>query len=243
MTDIRERPCRPDQGRLRRFALAMGLLLVSYALAGISLEPNTAVNLFGIPFRLARPQLLPYVLVIASLYGLLRFYYYCFLAIRSPYSARRELLNRLVRHIKHKDGFSYVQFRSFGVYLGPIDFELGPQIPWMYKRDRKKGEGEPGREQPSAWAVTLDPHGNPVMPAEGVGFQKELEELFPAFAGARVMTRWNYESPEPPMQVRLFVVIPNRCRLAALLEDVDYSAPVWFNFLAVVVFVWSRWAA
>lgn len=243
MTDIPERPQRPDQGRLRRFSLAMGLLLVSYALVGISLESNAVVNLFGIPFRLARPQLLPYVLVIASLYGLLRFYYYCVLAIRSPYSARRELLNRFVRHIRNKDGFSYVQLRSFGVYLGPIEFELGPQRPWMYKRYRKTGEAEPAQEQPGAWAVTLDSHGVPVMPAEGVRFQKELEELFPAFAGARIMTRWNYESPEPPMQVRLFVVIPNRCRLAALLEDVDYSAPVWFNLLALTIFVWSRWAA
>lgn len=243
MADLRERSRRPDQVRLRRFALAMGLLLVSYALAGISLQPGTAVNLFGIPFRLARPQLLPYVLVMASLYGLLRFYYYSVIVIRSPYSTRRELLNRLVRHVRQKDGFSYTQLHSFGVYFGPIEFELGPQSPWMYKRDRKQGEGEPGRKQPSAWTVTLDPHGNPVMPAEGIQFQNELEEFFPAFAGARVMTRWNYESSETPMQVRLFVVIPNRCRLAALLEDVDYSAPVWFNLLALAIFVWSRWAA
>jgi len=240
MTDLRERARRPDQARLRRFALAMGLILVSYALAGITLQPDATVNLFGMPFHIARPQLLPYILVLASIYGLLRFYYYSVLAIRSPYSTRRELLNRLVHHVRRNDGFSYTQLHSFGVYFGPIEFELGPQDPWMYKRDRKQGEGAPAREQPGAWAVTLDPNGNPVMPAEGVQFQNELEELFPAFAGARVMTRWNYESPEPPMRVRLLVVIPNRCRLAALLEDIDYAAPVWFNLLGLAIFVWSR---
>ncbi len=242
MTDLRERSRRPDQARLRQFALAMGLILISYALAGITLQPDAAVNFFGMPFHIARPQLLPYVLVLASLYGLLRFYYYSVLATRSPYSTRRELLNRLVRHVRQNDGFSYTQLHSFGVYFGPIEFELGPRNPWMYKRDRKQGEGEPGREQPGAWAVTLDPHGIPVMPAEAVQFQNELEEFFPAFAGARVMTRWNYESPEPPMQVRLLVVIPNRCRLAALIEDIDSSAPVWFNVLALAIFVWSLWA-
>jgi hypothetical protein len=115
----------------------------------------------------------------------------------------------------------------------------------MYKRGQKTPEwhSEPPQKQFGAWTVPLDPDGLPVMPTYGVRFEKELNELFPAFAGARVMTRWNYESPVPPMQVRLFVVIPKRCRLAALLEDVDYSAPVWFNILALAIFAWSRWAS
>jgi hypothetical protein len=242
MTDISKQLNRPDHLGMRRFSLAMGLLLVGYSIAGISLEPDPAVSLLGIPFRLSRPQLLPYVLAAATLYGLLRYYYYCILLTRTPYSVRRDLLNRLVRHIRLKDGFSVAQLHSFGVYHGPIEFELGPQRPWMYRRDRHTGESEPAQEQPAAWSVTPDANGIPVMPAEGVEFQKDLDALFPAFGRARVATRWNYQSAEPPMQVRLHVVIPNRCRLAAIFEDIDYLAPIWLNMLAIVVFVWSRLA-
>ena len=227
---------------MRRFSLAMGLLLLSYSIAGISLEPDPAFDLFGIPFRLSRPQLLPYVLLAAAVYGLIRYYYYCVLLTKTPYTVRRDLLNRLVHHIHLKNGLQVAQLHSFGVYCGPIEFELGPKHPWMYKRDRKSGEGEPGYEQPGAWSVTPDA-GIPVMPEEGVAFQRDLQTLFPPFAGARVWTRWNYESSEPPMIVRLHVVIPKRCRFAAVFEDIDYLAPVWLNFVAAVVFVLSRLGA
>lgn len=240
MNEISERPHRPEHGHLRRFALAMGVILLAIALAGISLEPVSKFDLLGIPFRLTRPQLLPYVVLLASLYGLLRFYYYGVLVTKSPYAARRELMNRLISHVHMASGFSYVQARSFGMYYGPVDFELGPKRPWMSKRDREGGEGEPAQEQPSAWAVTNDSHGNPIMPDEGIRFQIELEKHFPAIGGERVGSRWNYESREPPMKVRLMVWIPNRCRLATLLEDIDYTAPIWFNLIAIAAFVWSR---
>lgn len=233
-------PHRPDHGHLRLFALAMGLVLLGFALAGISIEPDSKIDLFGISFLLARPKFLPYVLLLASLYGLLRFYYYGVLITKSPYAARRELMDRLVCHLQAADGLKYVQLHSFGMYHGPVDFELGPQRPWMYKRDRKDGEGEPAQDQPGAWAVMHDSHGNPSMPEEGVRFQDELEMLFPAFGRTRVGSRWNYESREPPMKVRLKVRIPNLCRFAALLEDIDYTAPIWFNMFAIAVFVWSR---
>jgi len=69
---------------------------------------------------------------------------------------------------------------------------------------------------------------------------RELEALFPAIWGERVASRWNYESREPPMKVRLAVRIPNRCRIAALLEDIDYTTPIWFNLVVIAIFVWSR---
>jgi hypothetical protein len=152
-------------------------------------------------------------------------------------------MNKLVHHVRLKDGLAFTQLRSFGVYHGPIEFELGPTRPWMYRRGREAGEGEPGQEQPAAWSITPDANGIPVMPEEGVAFQKDLQVLFPPFAGARIWTRWNYESAEPPMRVRLHVLIPNRCRLAAVFEDIDYLAPVWLNIMAIAVFVWSRLAA
>lgn len=61
---------RPDHNRMRRFSLAM-VLLLSYSIAGLSLEPDHAFELIGIPLRLSHPQLLPYVLLAAAIYGLL----------------------------------------------------------------------------------------------------------------------------------------------------------------------------
>ena len=235
-------PHRPDHGHLRRFALVMGMVLLGAALAGISLDPESEIDLFGVSFLLARPQLFPYVLLLASIYGLLRFYYYGVLVTKSPYAARRELMDRLVCHLEAGGGMKYVQLRSFGMYHGPVEFELGPQRPWMYRRNRKDGEAEPAQDQPGPWVVEHDSHGNPSMPEEGIRFQHELEMLFPAFGRTTVGTRWNYETREPPMKVRLWVWIPNRCRFAALLEDIDYTAPIWFNMIAISVFVLSRFA-
>lgn len=236
---MNEKPHRPEHSHLRRFALAMGMILLGFALSGISIAPNSKFNLFGFSFLLPRPQMLPYILFLASLYGLLRFYYYGVLVTKSPYAARRELMDRLVCH-REENGLFFTQLRSFGMYHGPVDFELGPQRPWMYKRNRKDGEAEPSQDHPAAWTVTKGPHGNPVMPEEGIHFQKELEELFPATKGASVGSRWNYESREPPMKIRLAVCIPNRCRLMALLEDIDYTMPIWFNLLAIALFIWGR---
>lgn len=231
---------RPDHKGMRRFSLLMGLLLLSYSISGISLEPDPVFNLLGIPFRLDRPQYLPYILLAAAIYGSFRYYYFCILLTNTPYSVRRDFLNKLVHHIHIKDdGIKVIQRRSFGVYLGPIEFELGPKRPWMYKRDRKKGEGEPAQEEPGAWSVTPDTDGTVTMPEDGIKFQKDLQALFPPVGSERVWTRWNYESAEPPMRVRLFVVIPNRCRLAAAFEDIDYVAPIWLNAVAVLAFVWS----
>jgi hypothetical protein len=36
----------------------------------------------------------------------------------------------------------------------------------------------------------------------------------------------------------LVLTIPRRCRISALFEDVDYSAPVWLNVLALLLYSW-----
>lgn len=223
--------------------MVVGLLLLSYAISGVSLIPEPSFNLLGLPLRIDRPHFFPYVLVAAAIYGGVRYYYFCCLLVESPFAIRRNHLNKLVHHVQLGDGFKAVQLHSFGVYQGPVNFELGPRHPWMYKRDRKKGEWEPSKEEPGAWAVELDSNGIAKMPEEGIAFQNALKTLFPAFAGACVWSRWNYESVDPPMRVRLHVVIPKRCRLAAVIEDIDYLAPVWLSALSVLVFAWNRFAA
>ena len=59
----------PDLERLRRFALAIGLVTLTYGVAGISLTAGATVSPFGIPFTISRPDFLPVGLAIASLYA------------------------------------------------------------------------------------------------------------------------------------------------------------------------------
>lgn len=85
----------PDLEKLRRFALAAGLVLITYILAGIQLEQEAKVAPLGIPFTIKRPELVPIGLVLASLFGMLRFYYYGFMLSKSPAKVRGEKLAEL----------------------------------------------------------------------------------------------------------------------------------------------------
>jgi len=233
-------PHRPDHGHLRFFALAMGAILLGIALAGISLDSSSTIGAFGLSFRVTRPQLFPYVVLLGTLFGLFRFYYYCVVIENSPYAARCELMAKLVRHCRAPIPYKYAPLHLFGRLGGPIEFELGPQRPWIYRRDRTRGESEMTKDHPGAWVVELDANGNPQMPEEGLQFQRDLERLFPRFRNMTVGTRWNYESQDNPMRIRLAVWIPRQCQVAALIEDIDYMAPIWFGSLSIVVFVISR---
>ena len=86
----------PDLERLRRFALAIGLVTLTYGVAGISLTAGSTVSPFGIPFTISRPDFLPVGLAIASLYAAARFYYYGFMIRKSPFARRKDLLS--LRH-------------------------------------------------------------------------------------------------------------------------------------------------
>ena len=88
---------RPEVHKLRRFALAVGLILLTYTLSGISMVPEATVTPFGVPFRLIRPELLPIGLALAALYSAARYYYYAFLITKSPYRLRQHYRDEL-RH-------------------------------------------------------------------------------------------------------------------------------------------------
>jgi len=78
----------------------------------------------------------------------------------------------------------------------------------------------------------------------------EIPSSFPKFAGARVSATvvsdtFTDENGEPCSSYAVELQIPVRCRIAALVQDLDYAAPVWFTFLALLLFVFqlSRTAA
>jgi hypothetical protein len=116
----------PDLNQLRRFALAMGLLLLTSIIAGVTLDGDLRVSPFGIPFRIARPDLVPLGLALAAVYGLARYYYYGIMLAVSPYRARRDVLDEL-----HAEGAR--PNAKVGVYLGPTKFSSRV---WTDERDK-----------------------------------------------------------------------------------------------------------
>ena len=85
---------KPDLERLRRFSLTMGLLVFTYAAAGISLRDDATVAPFGIPFVIERTEFLPIGLAVGSAYSAFRFWYFGVALSASPFTRRMTLLRR-----------------------------------------------------------------------------------------------------------------------------------------------------
>lgn len=67
---------------------------------------------------------------------------------------------------------------------------------------------------------------------------------FPKVARARVSVKVvRLELPDEDGEEHTFyaldVIVPRICRVAALFEDVDYTAPVWLSALALLFFCWT----
>jgi len=188
-----------DIDKLRKFALIAALMLVSYSSAGIKLEPNARASLFGIPFIISNPELLSLGLVLLSLYGLLRYYYYGHMLSASPYRKRKELLCSLM--------VEGGQLYRGSAFWGPSSFS----IPILEKRrsieDRMdefiKAFPRVGKYKLN-YKINSTTYGDP-----------EGEEFYTAH-GAKV-------------------TIPLICRFAAIVQDIDYSAPVWANLGALII--------
>lgn len=84
----------PELEKLRRFCLAIGLILVTYVLAEVKVDASKTVSFAGLPLTILRPELVPIGLLIASAYNAVRFWYYGFTLRRSPRKKRRHILNR-----------------------------------------------------------------------------------------------------------------------------------------------------
>jgi len=192
-----------ELNKLRRFALGAGLVLLSYSVAAIRLEDGKA-SLFGVPFLIGRPEFLPFGLILASVYGLLRYYYYgLMLPPGSPYRHRKDLLSKL--QAKCRTG----KYKG-SVYFGPSRLCTTPT-----------------RQQEEIEKQT-----------------KEIIEAFPKLAGRRVSADVKQydqraykfdESGKECLAYEAEISIPILCRIAAFLQDIDYTLPIWVNIFALVV--------
>jgi hypothetical protein len=81
-----------DLPRLRRFALAAGVILLTYAVAAVELDTGETVRPLGTPLLIRSPEWLGIGLALAALYGSLRFFYYGVMVSETPAARRRRSL-------------------------------------------------------------------------------------------------------------------------------------------------------
>jgi hypothetical protein len=196
----------PDLEKLRRFSLVVALVVITYSVAGIRLEPNTGISVIGMTFKVSRPDLLPIGLVMASVYALLRFYYYGFMHKKSPYRVRRDALDGLENPHPRT---SRSKGNKISVYFGQITtFDSSISM-----SDREKVE------------TYCDEFPN-LFPK--FARAKASARL--------VSKQYHNEEGEPYVSYTAKVEIPIRCRLVAIFQDIDYSSPIWLNLLALSTF-------
>lgn len=98
--------------KIRRLALVSGVLLITYVVAGIAPSEGKDIAPLGIPFRLNRPDLVPFGLVLVCVYSALRFWLY---AVANGVSPLRKRMGTWRRH-------RIAWNPSMGVYVSDIQY-------------------------------------------------------------------------------------------------------------------------
>lgn len=128
----------------------------------------------------------------------------------SPHRKRRDLIAGLIREYEDPSS-SEPSDRRIPIYWGQRKFTTSP---WHWDRD--------------------------LIEKRAAGFDNVFPKAFRARVSARVLTDTSINSDgEEERSYCVEVVLPRRCWVAATLEDVDYTAPVWLNLLALLFFAWN----
>lgn len=76
---------------------------------------------------------------------------------------------------------------------------------------------------------------------EAQKYISDFPDAFPRFARARPSMKIKSgesfnEDGDSYIWHSVMVVIPVRCRLVAVVQDIDYSSPIWLNLVALIIF-------
>lgn len=182
-----------ELSRFRRFALAMGVLLISYLLAGIRIKPEAEIEVFSIPWQILRPDLLPIGLALGSLYGLVRYWYYGLALRSSPYHERKVLLG----------AFSHSSSTA---------------------------------KERDTWTIATE-----LSLEQAQDLRNRIHKLFPRFLGRAPGSSITEQvelitTVSQSVKYGLLVSLPLPVRIGASMRDIDYTAPIWLNLLALALY-------
>ncbi len=170
----------PDLQKLRRFALSIGLILITYGLAGVRFVPGETVRPLGLPLEISDPGMVPIGLFLASIYSAARFFYYGVLMSETPLRKRKQHWEDATNEIKS----SHPNKEVIAGRIGELDslYPKGRQVTPIFPLNPK----------------TLEDFGDVIDANIDIAYHR---------------------------------------RALAYIHDIDYWAPVWFNVVAVVLFV------
>lgn len=78
--------------------------------------------------------------------------------------------------------------------------------------------------------------------AKAEAYIAKFPEAFPKFALARPSLKiegsesYTEDGDSAGMMYNVQVVIPIRCRMAAIVQDIDYSSPIWLSLVSLAIF-------
>ena len=124
----------PDLDKLRRFSLAIGMILLVYSLAGVKIQSPAQISPLGIPLEISHPEYLPVGLILASLYAAIKFFYYGVIRSNTPAFTRRTFIKSVESSIptgQYEVSISDV----LGTF--PLVFGKLPTIRYSPNADRK----------------------------------------------------------------------------------------------------------
>ena len=118
----------PDLDKLRRFALVIGLILITYSVAAVELDTAETIEPLGLPLKINDPVYLGIGLVIASFWGMVRFLYYGVYKKQSPGRIRRNRLAKLRHGLSGEDKPRFQSEKDAERYADNFR-ELFPRLP------------------------------------------------------------------------------------------------------------------
>jgi hypothetical protein len=230
---------RPDLAKLRRFALAIGLTLFIYSVAGVELNPDQTISPLGLSLKIKQPYLIGLGILIASGYASMRYWFFAMRAVHSPLLERRllrhgemppsltEKAQETVRVKLQWNQFSF-PFESHSTndinrvvravyesqsqlnnHLSDIVSHLFPGLAFL---ETRTGERQPGP------FVPYDIQHNRSLDQAGY---LDMPDANPGIITLRITG----------------ILLPKRTNFFVLYNDLDYTLPLWVNGIAIAAFL------
>lgn len=174
--------------KIRRFALIIALILITYSIAGVKLDVPAKMQPLGIPLIIERPDLIAIGLVIASLYSIFKFVYYGMVIHSGQYNpmrAKKRLLSG-----KLVDPTAYVE--DLEDFQNQVKSDILRYFPhgWKGHPDFECSQCErvfsfkvPKMSRLTRWSARLE----------------DLDFLAPLFANLGALTLWFYSFISPSL--------------------------------------------
>ena len=221
-----------EVARHRRFALAVGLVLLVYSLAGVELSKGDTITPLGIPLKIMRPDWLSMGLVFASIYATYRYVLHAMYMRESPRRSRYELKRSAKQCLIDKIAHARRELAINETIIA------NPNPPIFQQKQNAIDEAKRINGELAEHEAKLAELNRAFGLVERFTVDDSLDVLRQRVAAAfpsigRVKPNV-FDSGKPTAE------IPRRLRIAARLIDFDYELPLTVNAIAIVVAL-VRW--